>query len=126
MNTVKVDKYKLLTTVKENREKHRDTFLTAQEGYRHAVIEELDRMLQDARNNKKIRVSVGLIAPQDMTNEYDNVIAMLEMSVDTEITLSSTEFSHYVRDDWSWKRNFTETCNYYFDKTKEFRGFPNV
>ncbi len=41
----------------------------------------------------------------DMTKEYDRVIKMLEMSVDTQIELSSSEFQNYVMDDWAWSDN---------------------
>jgi hypothetical protein len=49
MNSVKVHKAELLEKVKRNRDAHRDLFLKAQEGYRTAVIAELDRMLADAK-----------------------------------------------------------------------------
>ena len=46
MNSVRIDKHRLLGTVQENREKHRQVFEEAQVGYREMVIKELDAMLQ--------------------------------------------------------------------------------
>lgn len=103
MKTVRVERLVLLEKLEENRDAHRDLFLEAQKGYRKAVIKELDQMLQEARDGRPIRRYLELPEPQDHTNDYDNVIAMLEMSVDETIELTSTDFSQYVRDDWSWK-----------------------
>ena len=65
MQEVKLEKDKLLEIVKKNRENHRAIFLEAQENYRKRVIEELDKMLQDAREGKRIRTTVELQAPID-------------------------------------------------------------
>ena len=58
MNTVKVKREELLTKVRANRDAHRTLFLKAQEGYRKLVIEELDRMLKDAKEGLRIQRSV--------------------------------------------------------------------
>lgn len=105
METVRVKKDQLLSKVRENRRAHRDLFLKAQEGYREKVIEELDIMLRDAREGKKIRRGISLPEPIDQTRDYDRVVAMLEMSVDEYIELNPTEFAQYVLDDWQWKAN---------------------
>jgi len=65
MNTVKVKREELLTKVRSNRDAHRSLFLKAQEGYRKLVIEELDRMLADARGGRPIQRSVTLTEPSN-------------------------------------------------------------
>lgn len=110
MNTIKVNRHDLLEKLQANRKEHRDLFLKAQEGYRKAVIEELDRMLADARANKPIRRALTLPEPQDHTEDYDREIAMLEMSVDDEIEIHAQEFDMFVMDNWSWKSMVT-ACN---------------
>ena len=57
MNTVKVKREELLAKVRSNRDAHQTLFLKAQEGYRKLVIEELDRMLEDARSCAVRKVS---------------------------------------------------------------------
>jgi len=104
MQSVKIDKVKLLNKVKENREQHRNLFLKAQEGYRALVIKELDAMLAEARDGKPIRRAIMLPEPVDHTKDYDRVVAMLEMSVDAIIELSSQEFEEYVLDNWNWSQ----------------------
>lgn len=102
MNNVKVKRVELLSKLQANRDSHRDLFLKAQDGYRKVVIDELDKSLQDARNGKGLRVYISIQAPQDHTSDYDNVIAMLEMSVDDVIELDAGSFQSYVMDKWQW------------------------
>lgn len=104
MNTVKVKKEDLLSKLLVNRENHRSLFLKAQEGYRALVIAELDKSLKDAREGREIRTYISMDAPEDHTDDYDNVIEMLQMSVDTEITLLAQDFQRYVLDKWQWSQ----------------------
>jgi hypothetical protein len=110
MHSVKVERIALLQAIKGNRDAHRTMFLKAQEGYRAMMIEELDRMLQEAKDGKQIRRAVSLVEPQDHTEDYDRVITMLEMSVDKEIEIDASSFDQYVRDRWSWKQ-FADSTN---------------
>jgi hypothetical protein len=102
MNAVKVKRQELLIKVRANREAHRSLFLKAQEGYRKLVIEQLDKMLAEARAGRRISRSINLAEPTDHTGDYDRVIMMLEMSVDDTVVLSASEFDQYVRDRWAW------------------------
>lgn len=116
MHSVKVKRKELLKKVEKNRKSHRDLFLRAQEGYRIDMIAELDRMLKDAKAGKNIRRAVVMPEPQDHTDDYDRVIDMLKMSVDDEITLDSTAFDNYVRDEWQWSRQAMATNVSYASK----------
>lgn len=107
MNEIKVNKTELLAALTKNRTEHREIFLEAQENYRKAVIAELERSLADARAGRQIRVNITLVSPVDQTKDYDRAIRMLHMSMDNIIELDQQEFSSYVLDDWSWKRQFT-------------------
>lgn len=102
MDTVKVDRKGLLMKLEVNRDNHRALFLKAQEGYRKIVIEELDKSLRDAREGRNIRTMIALQAPQDHTDDYDNVIEMLKMSVDTTVEIAAHDFQCYVMDKWQW------------------------
>jgi hypothetical protein len=117
MQNVKIQRTQLLEVVKTNRSKHRDLFLKAQEGYRHEVIAQLDQMLAEARDNKRIRRVVELDEPVDQTNEYDRVISMLEMSVDDTVTLTAHEFDAYVRDRWTWSAHALANNTKYLART---------
>lgn len=113
MNTVTVKKADLLKRIKENRTKHAEAVKEAQVGYREAVIKELDRMLLDAREGRRIQIQVHLPVPVDHTREYDQIVDQLEMSVDTDITLDTHSFNAYVRDEWEWNRAFATSNTRY-------------
>lgn len=113
MQSIKVKRLELLDTLRANRENHRKVFLEASEGYREAAIAELDKSLEAAKRGERIRRSIGLAEPMDQTREYDRAIRMLEMSVDTEITLSDRDFQQFVMDDWAWKEQFSASNRAY-------------
>ena len=113
MKSINVKRTDLLDILKKNRENHRDIFEKAQDIYREQAIQELDRMLSDAKANKKIRRFVMLPEPEDHTEDYDRAISMMEMSVDDIIELVETDHSQYVMDNWGWQKSFaTNTSSY--------------
>lgn len=113
MHEVQVKTEDLLVKVRENREGHRALFEQAIEVYRERAIEEIERILDDAKNGRKIVRAIGLVEPRDYTKEYDRVVAMLEMTVDSQIVISSQDFSRFVMDDWEWKEAFTTSTAAY-------------
>ena len=122
MNQVKVKRADLLARVRTNRDAHRTLFLKAQEGYRKLVIEELDRMLKDAKDGLSIRRSVTLTEPSNHIKDYDRVITMLEMSVDDTVTLDAHDFDRYVMDNWDWSRFALATNTAYAAETPQAPG----
>lgn len=106
MNIIKVDKQQLIAILVNNRAKHEAIFLEAQAEYREKVIAELDQMLADARDGKKIRRSVTLVEPMNQTKDYDRVIGMLGLSIEPTVELAEHEYAQYVLDDWDWKSRF--------------------
>lgn len=109
MKSVTINKKDLIAKISANRNTHRDTFLKAQTQYRQFVIQELDKMLDEAKHGGQIKRHVSLVEPMDRTGDYDNVLTMLEMSVDDQIELSAQDFNRYVMDKWEWSAhvNFT-------------------
>lgn len=113
MQTVNVNRSALLAKIKSNRENHRTIFEKAMVVYRARVIDELDHMIAQAKRGGAIVRAVGLLQPEDHTDDYDNVIAMLEMSVDDQIELTSQECLMYVQDNWGWARSFRSSTMSY-------------
>lgn len=107
MDSVNVDREKLLEILIKNRVAHKATVTEAFTKYRELVIVELDKMIAEAKSGKEIRRSVDLIEPMDMTVSYDTAIKMLEMSVDDNIELTTMEFQQYVEDRWQWSQQFS-------------------
>lgn len=121
METVKVKKKELLAKLKENRSEHREIFEEASAAFRKEVIKVLDQRLEEARAGKRIRLRIDLIQPMDQTQEYDQAIAMCEMSVDDEITLSHENFSCYILDKWNWRDQFIASNSGYSAKAAAMR-----
>jgi len=106
MKQVTLDRDELLEKLKANREKHYAIFQEAFIGYRKLAIKKLDEALADAKAGKKIQLYIELVEPVNQTEDYDRVIAMLEMSLEDEVVLTQTEFAQYVLDQWHWKEQF--------------------
>jgi hypothetical protein len=120
MQSVNVKVEKLLEKVKENRDNHRAVFEAALEVFKVKVVEELEAMLERARKGERVAHSHGLMQPMDMTREYDQAIAMLEMSVDEEIEVTHQEFAQFVLDQWHWKQQFvTSNAAYFADSGRD-------
>jgi hypothetical protein len=119
METVKIDKEKLLAKLVANRNAHRAIFLKAQEGYRKTVIRQLDKMLRLARRGKRIplQVQVQVAAPVDQTEDYDRVISMMRWTKDKVIELTEGEFAQYVLDQWRWSAQ-AGVSNAYYSRVK--------
>lgn len=117
MNSVKVKRNDLLEILRKNRGNHRSIFEKAQVVFRTRVIEELDKMLAAVRNGDAVSLRVNLPQPEDHTDDYDNAIAMLDMSVDAEIEIEAHDFQQFVRDQWGWQRSFAANTMSYAGTT---------
>ena len=102
MHAITVKKEELLKKLTANRDAHRAIFLEAQAGFRKRVVEELDRRLEAARKGEAINLHIGLVEPQDHTDDYERVICMLEMDQAPTVELEEHDFAQYVMDDWGW------------------------
>lgn len=116
MHQMVVPTAELLSRLEGNLKTHRETFLEAQEGYRDAIIRELDQMLKDAREGLSIKRSISLPEPHDHSGEYVAAIEMLKMCVDEQLVITAQDFQQYVMDDWGWKRDFMATASNYTKK----------
>ncbi len=116
MQSVTIKKVELLEKVKENRGNHRAVFERAIIVFRKKVIDELEASLERAKKGERIARMHSLVQPMDMTQEYDQAIAMMEMSVDEEIELTHQEFACYVLDRWHWKSQFTASNRGYVEE----------
>lgn len=124
MKQVRVDKAKLLKILQQNRAEHRATFLEAQKVFRVVAIKALDEQLKAARKGRPFVLAslTKLEAPEDHTVDYDRSIEMLEMSVDTEITIDEREFQNYVQDRWQWSRDWASNNMQYVPKSSRNFG----
>lgn len=116
MKKVKVDRFALLDIVKKNRAKHEKTYQDGVSVYRKELAEKLEEMLADAKAGKDVAHAVNLCKPSDHLEAYDQIISMLELSLDEEIELDAVEFSRYVMDKWEWMSEFHRSTGSYAAK----------
>ena len=130
MRDVKVKRDELLVKVRDNRVKHVAEYEEAVSGYKQAAVEAIDRAMEQLKGRvKNLRagevlaldaVMFNLAVPRNHAKDYDQVIMMLEMSVDEHLTIKSDEFACYVMDDWAWKQDFLQVSNTYTNKKAQF------
>lgn len=113
MQQVKVNTQELITKVQANRDAHRGLYEEAMEGYKNAVMAWLLLQIDYAKANAPFETYFNEARPEDHTDDYDNVLDMLKMTVDKEVVLNQHEFRQYVRDDWGWKNEFLATATSY-------------
>ena len=126
MREVKVNRDELVEKVRANRIKHIEEYEEAVDGYKEAALEAIDKAMarlkcgiQDLEAGEVLAlhaVTFNLQVPQNHSRDYDQVIAMLEMSVDDQLTIRADEFACYVMDDWDWKSDFLATNSVYRNK----------
>lgn len=99
MDEVIVNREALLKKLIENRDAHQKVYKDALDGF---FVETEKRLIKAIKKieNKQIISSISISAPVDHTEQYEEAIAMLEMSVEEEITLRKHEFNNYVLDSW--------------------------
>jgi len=107
MLEITVTKEKLLAKLKENRAKHAKVYEEAVEGYHDAALtrleEEKARLL--ARKHPE-NIVIHLPMPEDHTKDYDRLIAMIDISEDTEFDLTEQQAANYIMDEWHWTHHW--------------------
>lgn len=99
ISEVKIKRADLVAKLTENRTAHTKIYKDAMEGYFVDAAKKLADKQKDIESGKPVS-SFTMAVPKDHTPDYDRLIAMLEMSVDDELELSSVEFNRYVLDEW--------------------------
>jgi hypothetical protein len=115
---VKVRRDELLSVLRQNRERHLKEYEAACVGYREVALRRIEEGFQEAREvvgrlKEGQTVAVGfrisLSVPVSYEKAYDQIIRMMEMSVDTEIVLTASQFACFVMDDWEWKEEWASS-----------------
>lgn len=104
--SVNVNRIELLEYLRKNREKHILEYQQAVDCYQDAMVNALKKKLKEVRSGKATELSLSLPRPQSYESNYNNVIEMLELSVDENINLDSGAFKAYIKDEWNWSNSF--------------------
>lgn len=132
MREVKVNRAELLETIRVNRKVHVREYLESVIGYKEAALSAIDRAMGRLKNQvedleagevlRLAAVTFNLKIPENHNKDYDQVIKMLEMCVDDQLTIKSDEFACYVMDDWDWKDEFNMTKSTYSSSSSSSRS----
>lgn len=110
---VPVYRERLLEVLRSNRSIHAETFQKAMKGYTRETIKELEQKLADVKAGKEIQRHMINVAPACHTDEYDEVIGLLEMSDQETLILDQSLYRQYVKDDWGWKQSWVASTSTY-------------
>lgn len=105
---VTVRRAELLQKLEAGLEKHKVDFEKSEELYKKALVEWLTETLEKAK--------AGLITDRDLHHgfsrptshigDFENAVAMVEMSTQSEIELDEETFKQWVMGKWGWTSQF--------------------
>lgn len=104
--SVNVSRIELITALKTGRERHEIDYATAAQDYEDAAVKFLTDALKRAKKGDLSNITFKLPKPENHVADYDEIISMMERSVDETISLDSTSFRAYFLGEWDWKRGF--------------------
>ena len=116
MNAIKVMKERLLRKLEENKKAHTAEYEAVLAEYRRTLAERLRDLLTRAEAGEDVPHEVELDRPRSYAKEYGRAIEMLEWDQTDTVTLSSSQFSCYVLDDWAWKEEFRNLNRNYISR----------
>lgn len=101
MNEFRMRKNDVLAALRKNLAKHDHIYQEAIEQYRRDAIKRLKDSLKQAKNPDAPLFQVSslydLDPPKSIREEFEEVIQMLEMCIDDEISLSKQQVREWVR-----------------------------
>jgi hypothetical protein len=116
--TVNVDKARLLSTLKRNREAHGAAYEKAKAGYIKVTTAQLKEYVERLAEGELLIQRFINSPPEDHTGDYDDAIQMMEWSRDDTIELTQGQFKQYVMDDWGWKDSWVTSNTAYLDAAR--------
>ena len=81
------------------------------EGYKENVTKLLRLKLLAIKEGGDISHHIDIPKPEHHIADYERVIDMMGLNVETEISFSMQQFAMYMRDEWYWKDDFFRSCN---------------
>lgn len=114
MRTVKVNKQEFLKILRANCLSHQKAYKEALEDRLKAAKVKLNALLSDIDIDKESLDEVlHFPKPRCHSKDYDEIIKMMEMEVEDQVSLTQDEFSKYVQDEWHWKNDFDRISTSY-------------
>jgi allophanate hydrolase subunit 1 len=115
--SVNVARKDLIEKLVANLTAHKADYQEALVGYKIKLEQDLKKVLKAVKTAtveeaQTIRMPTNN-PPQDHSKDYEEVIQMLQMSVDDVINLDSHSFKAFVMNEWAWSNTFNSTATMY-------------
>jgi hypothetical protein len=120
LESVTMERTKLIEIVKRNRDNHLAAFTEAMEEYRLRYRARLIALLGLTEGPDKTGCKfedVNMRQPRSHCADYDRALSMLDHSVDGDIPVDERTFRQLVLDEWEWRHDF-ESTNALYAKEK--------
>jgi hypothetical protein len=117
MNTVTINKQKLLEQLEKNRVEHDIIYNAAMQGWKSEVTLALTEALDNAMHNEEFITFLDIPEPENHLNEYSEIIDRVTWHEGDMITLDLREFNQFVRDSWDWMPHFLNNAFNYSSST---------
>lgn len=111
--SVNVSRTDLIEAVKRGKELHLKAYAEAQSDYQVNVNVFLTEAVRRVSQGDFSMVKIPFDPPVLRTTEYDEVIEMMEVSVDETINLDAESYKAYYKNEWPWTRSFLESAALY-------------
>lgn len=114
--TVNVERQALLKALKENLAIHKVEYAQALLDFKARLEEDLRAGVALVEQSEPLALKdfrLNVIFPQNHEADYQQVIDMLEFSVDDNIQIDSESFNAYFKNQWSWTGHFLESNTMY-------------
>lgn len=105
--TVNVNRKTLLVALNNNKGKHESDYKSAKKGFIKLLEEELERKLESLRRGDEVKLDFENHKPESHVKEYEDIIGMLELSVDDNVELTYAQYKQFYNDEWDWKRHWS-------------------
>ena len=116
-HSVNVSRKELLDKLYENVAIHKKDYAEAVIGYKIKLIQDLKAKLAEVENsdpNDTLKINqVVFNRPASYENDYNEIIDMMEVSVDDVINLDASSFKSYFKNEWSWSGGFNASATLY-------------
>jgi hypothetical protein len=103
----------LIKRLEANQAKHREAFAAADTAYRARVIEWHAQQAARVKTGGEVVRSMSLPVPEDHSDDYAAMIAMLNWAVGPTVDMDEQTFRQLVLDEWVWTDRFRVTSSAY-------------
>lgn len=103
---IKVNKAKLLQTLRGNQFDHKAQYDKAIEVYRTKALEHFNACIDKIKDGGEVEHYLRLPVPEEHTEDYSRAISMMDWHVGDYVELEEEQFEAYIRNKWGWHKTF--------------------